>query len=372
MTKATFLLTIFLLLVFSFPPRVRALYDPLSVPNNHIGIHILYPEEIEKAAELVNSSGGDWGYVTIPIRANDRDLLVWQKFMEECGRLHIIPILRIASFLDEDRWVAPNEYDLVDFANFLDQLPWPTKNRYVVIYNEPNHKNEWGGFVYPEEYARVLDRAIDIFHQKNSDFFVISAGMDSSSPNTLDSMNIYDYFWRMNQAAPQIFARVDAVAFHAYGNPGFSSPPNLKSSVNIASFRKEADYLKKQFAITPKIFITESGWRSDLVGEKAREYWLLALDRVWNDGVVAVTPFVLQAQDGPFSGFSFLDRNGELYSFARVYKDYPKIKGQPMPAEIRTTEQERPVKEKESTTQKKSPIMEMLLGLLDLFSRVLR
>ena len=40
--------------------------------------------------------------------------------------------------------MAPNEYDLIDFANFLNQLPWPVNNRYVIIYNEPNQENEWG------------------------------------------------------------------------------------------------------------------------------------------------------------------------------------------------------------------------------------
>ncbi len=64
------------LLCFLVARPAYAIYDPLSVSNNRFGIHILNPSEVEKAAELVNSSGGDWGYVTIPIRANDRDLAV--------------------------------------------------------------------------------------------------------------------------------------------------------------------------------------------------------------------------------------------------------------------------------------------------------
>lgn len=35
----------------------HAIVDPLSVPNNRIGIHIFSPDEIIDAAKLVNSSG---------------------------------------------------------------------------------------------------------------------------------------------------------------------------------------------------------------------------------------------------------------------------------------------------------------------------
>src|SRR3990167_165762 len=100
-----FTLTIVIILIshFSFLKSVEAAYDPLSVPNNRWGIHILETAEVGKAAEFVNSGGGDWGYVTIPIRANERDLEKWTRFMEECKKLHLIPILRIATFPKGDK-----------------------------------------------------------------------------------------------------------------------------------------------------------------------------------------------------------------------------------------------------------------------------
>lgn len=309
---------------------VLAIYDPSSVPNNKFGIHILETTEIEKAAELVNSTGGQWGYTTIPIRANERDLDKWTKFMEDCGRLRIIPILRIASFPVGDHWMAPNEYDLVDFANFLDELPWPTKNRYVVVYNEPNHQGEWGGFVDPAEYARVLDRATDIFHKRNADFFVISAGLDASAPSSANSLRAYDYEWAMNQAWPGVFERVDGLSFHAYGNPGFASYPNVASRVNVASYRFELGWLGSLGGlgdITKKpIFLTEAGW----VGGGWLTY---AFENVWtDDNIVAITPFVLSAQDGPFAEFSFT-RNNEFLPFAKEIMSLPKTAGNPQLAE---------------------------------------
>src|SRR3989344_4339022 len=112
--------------------QVNAIYDPLSVPNNKIGIHILFPDEIEKASELVNSSGGDWGYTVIPIQSSDKDLKKWQ--------------------------------------NFLDSLEWPTKNRYVIVFNEVNRADEWEGKSDPADYARLLSYATIVFKSKNPDF----------------------------------------------------------------------------------------------------------------------------------------------------------------------------------------------------------
>lgn len=327
--RAIFLLLF--LLVFAHP--ARAIYEPTSVPNNKYGILVLETSEIERAAELVNSSGGSWGYVSIPIRSNERDLVKWTKFMNDCQKFKIIPILRIASFPVGDHWMAPNEYDLVDFANFLDELPWPTKNRYVVVYNEPNHEGEWGGFVNPSEYARVLDRAVDIFHTRNSDFFIISAGMDASAPNGSKSMSAFDYERTMDNAWPGIFDRVDGLSFHAYGNPGFSTYPNIYSKVNIASYRYEYS-----FSEAKPIFITEAGWRADLLGDSATlNFYRQAFLNIWvENDIVAITPFLLDAQTEPFSGFSFVNSDGKLKDFAQQIKFLPKVEGKPQVAEKKT------------------------------------
>ncbi len=328
--RAGSLLTISLFLLF-LPFPVAAIYDPLSVPNNRFGIHVFDPGEVEKAAQFVNSSGGEWGYITVPIRANDRDRDKWLKFMEEAKKRKVIPILRLASYPIGPRWAAPNEWDLVDSARFLNELPWPTKNRYVIIYNEPNHQNEWGGFLYPEEYARVLDRAVDIFHKTHPDFFVISAGFDSAAPNGDSTLNIYDYISVMNDRYPGIFSKVDGISFHAYGNPAFSAFPNLNSRVNIGSYKFELDYLSRLGVANPKVFLTEVGWRNDLIGDSAaKSFYLQAFKNVWiEDNIVAITPFVLEAAAGPFKGFSFTEENGSFKPFAKALADLPKTAGRP-------------------------------------------
>lgn len=151
--------------------RVKAVYDPGSVPNNRIGVHILDPAEVFDAAKLVNTNGGAWGYVTVPIRSDDRNRYKWQQFFRKCADLKIIPVLRLTTFFTGTNWTAPNSGDLVDFANFLNDMPWPVKNRYIILFNEPNHSNEWGGHVDPADYLSIILSAREIFKSRSADFF---------------------------------------------------------------------------------------------------------------------------------------------------------------------------------------------------------
>src|SRR3989344_8210403 len=173
---------------------IKAIVNPLSVPNNPVGIHILDPSEVFEAAKLVNSAGGDWGYVTIPMRSDDRDRVKWTNFFTQTKNLRLVPVVRLATYIYGSVWAAPTAYDLVDFSNFLSDMPWPTQNRYIVLFNEPNHSQEWGGRVDPAAYARLLDTARTIFSARSSDFFLITAGLDMSAPTSstsLDALKLY-------------------------------------------------------------------------------------------------------------------------------------------------------------------------------------
>src|SRR5258708_36114520 len=125
-----------------------------------MGIHILSStsQESSPAASLVNSQGGDWGYVTFLIEDKDRNVDKWQNFFNDLRKRHLIPIVRLATHAEGNNWVRPKENEEKDWAQFLDQLNWPSKNRYVVIYNEPDHATEWGGSVDAIDYAQTLDK----------------------------------------------------------------------------------------------------------------------------------------------------------------------------------------------------------------------
>lgn len=334
MKKLLLLALVFALFMSVFTNDSYAIYDPQSVQNNKFGIHILFPEEVGEAAALVNSSGGDWGYVTVPIRASDKNLKKWQIFMDECKKNHLIPIVRIATegdYFVEGSWEIPSKYYVIDFANFLNSLNWPTKNRYIVIFNEQNRGDEWGGTPDPFAYADILNYAVDIFKSRNKNFFIIFGGLDNAAPNVFGQyINQLDYIREVEYAIPGVLSRIDGIAVHSYPNPGFSSPPTYRGQNGIYAH----DYVEGLvYQLTEKnlpIFITETGWSSNSIPFSTQAiYYRSAFENAWSDvNVVAVTPFLLLADLGTFNQFSFV-KKGEKTELYKKYQAIGKIKGRP-------------------------------------------
>ncbi len=311
-----------------------AVYEPASVPNNKYGIHILFPEEIGEAAALVNSTGGDWGYVTVPIRASDKNLKRWQTFMDECRKHHLIPIIRIATegdYFEEGSWEIPSKYYVIDFANFLNSLNWPTQNRYVIIFNEQNRGDEWGGTPDPVAYADILDYTVEIFKGRSDKFFIIFGGLDNAAPNVFGQyIDHLTYLRMVEEANPGIFEKIDGLSVHAYPNPGFASPPSYSAANSIYSYSYVNEVVKSISGKTLPIFITETGWSTTKVSYSTQaRYYKTAFENAWADpSIVAVTPFLLLANAAPFDQFSFM-KNGEKTEVYKTYQGFSKIKGQP-------------------------------------------
>ncbi len=332
MKKVLLILALFL----TFIPRTTAyaLEDPFSRPNNKFGIHILFDSELDEAKKLVNSNGGDWGYVIVPLQAGDKDIEKWQQFMDKAQENHLIPIIRLATegdYFNTSVWRKPQEEDILDFANFLNSLTWPTQNHYVVIFNEINRGDEWGGELDPGYYAQLLSYAVTVFKSLNSDFFIISGGLDNAAPNQgTEFMNEYTFMREMDKAVPGIFNQVDGFASHSYPNPGFSQPPSVKTDKSISSFSYERDLLSQLTLKKLPIFITETGWSSQKVSDDDRaKYYKEAFQSVWNDSqIVAVTPFVLRAS-GPFDQFTFIKGDSTYTKQYEAIKEITKTKGSP-------------------------------------------
>lgn len=331
------ILFLFFILLLIIPNDSLAVENPLSVANNKFGIHILFTNELQEAAKLVNSQGGDWGYVTIPIQAGDRDLEKWQKFMDDSKGLHVIPIIRLATegdYFNTKVWRKPKFEDVLDFANFLDSLKWPTKNRYIIVFNEVNRSDEWGGNTNPGEYAQILNYAVTVFKSKSQDFFIISSGLDNASINVRGtSFNEYDFMRKMNDETPGIFNQIDGLSSHSYPNPAFSKHPNIQDQMSIASFKYERE-LAKSLSTGKElpIFITETGWSKKRISQDAiSSYYKIAFENVWNnEDVVAITPFLLKAFAGPFTDFSFIKEGGEFDTQYKAIENLPKVKGIPV------------------------------------------
>ena len=281
-----------------FSSSVHA-YD-FSTVNNKFGIHLAQPEtaDIEAAADLVNSNGGRWGYVTLVMQENDRDRGKWQNIFDKLRELHLIPIIRLATQPTGDSWRKPNKEDAVEWSKFLDSLHWVVKNRYIILFNEVNHASEWGGTLNPEDYTDISYYFAKNLKNRNVDFFIMLAGFDSAAPqappNYLDEVTyLRRMFAQMSVAQySDFFEYIDGLSSHSYPNPGFSGSPYAVGRNSIRNYDWELRILK-DFGVTKDlpVFITETGWTNASSPENIR----IAYINTWlqDSRVVAVTPFVL-------------------------------------------------------------------------------
>lgn len=330
-----FILGLFLI----FPKTTYAITDPLSVPNNIYGIHILNEGELKDAAALVNSSGGDWGYVTLVIQKGERDTDRWQRAFDEARRLHLIPIIRVATRQQDSGWERPNVDEIDGWVSFLNSLNWVSNNRYVVIGNEPNHAKEWGGEINPGEYAHYLRLFSEKLKANSKDFFVLPSGFDFSAKNTKDTMDATLFLKQSLGTENQLFNYIDGWTSHSYPNPAFSGSEYAIGRGTISSFEWELDFLKTLgLAKDLPVFITETGWAHDGGGNldgktnisEIGSKLSYAFTNVWNNPkVVAVTPFILNYQSPPFDIFSWKRSDGTFYDFYSQIVDLVKTKGQP-------------------------------------------
>ena len=249
---------LFFLLTLVFPLKAYAIYDPTSVPNNKYGIHIVDTNDISDVKPLI----GEWGYVTMVLSDADRDAGRWQNIFNHMRRLHLIPIVRLATHNEGTGWVKPQKDRFYEIVNLLNSLNWPTENRYVVLYNEPNHANEWGGGIDPEGYADDLVALGTALKQANNDFYILPAGLDASAANDGEAMDEAEYLKRMIAAKPELLRIIDGWTSHSYPNPGFSGSPYAVGRGTLTTYQWELSYLS-ELGLTKKlpVFITETGWQ---------------------------------------------------------------------------------------------------------------
>lgn len=338
MKKFLKVIFILIILVFSFKCSV------LGVENNKFGIHITHEADLEEAVELVNSNGGDWGYVTIVIQDNAMNHNKWQEFFNLCREKHLIPIVRLATHSEGENWVKPSNDLINQYSNFLDSLNWPVKTRYIIVFNEPNHTKEWGGQVNPKEYAQTLNQAITVFKNKNSDFYMLNAGLDQAAPNSKTTMDEAKFLREMNFEIPLIFERLDGWSSHSYPNHGFIGKPWETGKASVSGYKWEAAYLKtlgnhKELPV----FITETGWPHGVMvngkwhmenfykPEIAADYLEYAFANVWlkDKNIEAVTPFIINYPQEPFDHFSWMNSEGEKYPQFEMIRGLSKQKGLP-------------------------------------------
>lgn len=312
----------------------------MRAQNNIFGIHIINETDLEDAAKLVNSNGGQWGYVTLVIREDERDKVRWQAAFDKMRELKLIPIVRIATKIKGQFWEEPKLEEAGAWAEFLNSLNWVVKARYIAVFNEPNHAKEWGGKINPEEYAQVLEEYSKALKAKSEDFFILPAGFDAAAPNSPETMDAELFWQRMYTRNPQIFRFIDGWNSHSYPK-GFTSPPASFGRATVKSFVWEiASLAKSGLPQNIPAFITETGWvhnensKNKVLGYDSQtigKFFSEAFSQAWSDKrVKAVTPFILSYQNSPFDNFSWKkpDSN-EYYPQFKFVQGLSKVKGNP-------------------------------------------
>lgn len=325
--KKTLLILLTVLFLFPFPALA-------SSSNNIYGIHLAqpHPEDIIAASDLVNSNGGKWGYVTLVIQENDRSREKWQGVFDQLRELQLIPIVRLATQAEGENWRRPEVKDAQGWADFLNSLNWVTRNRYVILFNEPNHNGEWGGEVDEKSFARVTVEFAKKLKEKNQDFFIMLAGFDASAPSWPPGMEDEEIFLRRAvEEREDLFEHVDGLSSHSYPNPAFAGSPYATGRGTIRTYQWELDLIKSLGVDKDlPVFITETGWKlgSDVT---VAQNFKLAYD-LWSqdERVWAVTPFILNYQSPPFLEFSWRKPgdNGYWQQYYSV-QSTPKKEGEP-------------------------------------------
>ncbi|HEX8923529.1 MAG TPA: hypothetical protein VF828_02245, partial [Patescibacteria group bacterium] len=327
-----FIITAFVCFLGIFTPK------SILASDNIFGLHLTQTSDIGNASKIINSSGGDWGWVTIVIRTDQLDRNAWQEFFDNCRKFHLIPIIRLSTLMQNDSWKRPEYSDIDTLAGFLNSLNWPSIQQHIVLFNEINHASEWGGAVDIKDYTDKAIYAAKKFKSLNPNFYILSSPLDLASPENppqfKDAGNVYREIYLYN---PDYFDQIDALASHSYPNHGFIGKPTDDGQHSIHGYQWELDDIRSLgVQKTYPVFITETGWPHREGETKANQFYTVttaaqflsySLQNWGKDKrIQAVTPFIYNYPHAPFDHFSWLDLNENLYPEYQQIIQTPKLK----------------------------------------------
>jgi hypothetical protein len=316
--------TIFLILLCTWYFVLGTNYSFAS-ERNIFGLHLTQIPDLENAAKIINSQNGDWGWATIVIRLDQLDKNTWQNFFNLCRKLHVIPIVRLATIMENDNWKKPEYSDIDSLAEFLNSLNWPTTSQHIILFNEPNHASEWGGGVDPKNFADLSIYAYQKFKKLKPNFYILSGALDLAAPNQKDKFVSASTFYRdIFLYKPEYFDNVDAIASHSYPNHGFVGTPSDTGQHSIRGYAWELNYLKTLgIKNTYPVFITETGWphregsttNNSYYSSTTSANFLITALQIWSkdNRIQAVTPFIYNYPNEPFDHFSWLNKSESIY-----------------------------------------------------------
>jgi hypothetical protein len=281
-----------------------------------------------------------------------------------CAEFDLHPILRLATVFDREAawWERPpldrnGRYTTTGqrYADFINALDWPAGEHYIIVGNEPNHGDEWGGRPDPAAYALFLMDVSLAVKTADPQARILNAPLDQFTPHTgsqpfingLWSIDVAVYLQKMHAAQPAVFDYIDAWASHPYPLGPFARPPWEQSrqfdSLNDAptpvpmpsappnrgvnGYEWELWQLAQWGIVDLPVFITETGWRHSEAGYPSIDEVNLYLDlalrgnngrypdlpatgwRPWLDDerLIAITPFALDGNPDEWRHSNWLE-----------------------------------------------------------------
>lgn len=283
------------------------------------GVHVLRPEEFSHAVEMFSSARHDNEpiYVTVPFTRTDlQQLERWQTAFDFAGKNNVVPIVRIATEFnpEQNAWAVPHRKDILDYSRAFNTLQWPQDQRHIILFNEPNHRAEWGGQVDPSSFGQISEFAADWFNTERANYIVLPAAVDLAAPNGATTREGLGFWQQVLAERPELLDKFDGWNSHSYPNPGFSSSPYKTDKMSLRGWQHELAFVKKHTSRELPVYITETGWQADRgLQPRLTAYYHYAAKEIWNQPEVkVVTPFLLQGSPGPFSNFSLLTADGKL------------------------------------------------------------
>lgn len=290
-----------------------------------LGVHLLSPDELSSV--IAYRGKAESFYITVPYHLSDRRVATWNHFFELTREHKITPILRLSTDFDAEKgyWRRPTRKQIVDGADFLSTIDW-RGNRMVILFNEPNHANEWGGAVDPWDYADTAMFTASWLHTEPVPYLVLPAGLDAAAPNGPHTLDSFNFWTQVFSRQPDLVNWINGWASHSYPNPGFTASPYKTGKNSLRGFEEELKFLSQFSKSDLPVYITETGWRQTRqIAPLLKQYYLYTYEKIWSHPQVkGVTVFLLQGSPGPFSEFSLLSQVGgttpQLDAFSLINK----------------------------------------------------
>jgi hypothetical protein len=338
--------------------------NPTQPNTNKMGIHLLLddgrtqfdPAVWESHFQYASQLGS---YVTQLIRLDDLDPVKWQRFFDLCAQYELTPIVRLATTFNTDNnwWIAPPADDdgsyrttASQYAAFFAEIEW-NDELFVLVGNEPNHGEEWGGMPDPAAYTRFLTDVAQAVKAAHSGVRIGNAAIDHFAPNSNDQPISTGFIYLdgerfidgMFAADPNITRVLDVWNSHAYSlTPPWSpqhgvdtlngaSNPNALEPVEGLYNRGVNSYNWELYKLSQlgnrkvlPVIISETGWtrlffKDDVIAqymdlsyfgnegrypELPEEGWVPWIE---DSRVLAVTPFALAGNPEEWDDYNWLD-----------------------------------------------------------------